>query len=311
MAKVQWIKLDVDMFDNRKMKQIECLPEKDGIYVVWLKLLCLAGTINDKGRIYFTKTMPYTEEMLARQFGKEIPLVQLALNTFEQFEMIERDNGMIRIIGWEEHQNIEGMERIKEQNRKRKQKQRAKEKKLPSPDMSRDSHVTSRNREEEIREEENRIDKSSRRSIYDIEKELCVPELTPAAAVYQTLNTCGFSNDEFTKQYTDAWLKTYDPEWIRQAITQAKRRGKVNISYVDGILESYSEQGYVDDGTKEEQIKREQVKQKKKKLEYTEKAEEQITKIEEALGDAFTDDGSGTGGAEEAIGHLKGIYNEA
>lgn len=44
-------------------------------------------------------------------------------------------------INWEEYQAIEGMEKIREQNRLRKQKQREREKQLLAPDsVSRDSH---------------------------------------------------------------------------------------------------------------------------------------------------------------------------
>ena len=39
MADVKWIKLAVDMFDNRKIRQIETLPDGDGIIVIWVKLL--------------------------------------------------------------------------------------------------------------------------------------------------------------------------------------------------------------------------------------------------------------------------------
>ena len=64
MNEVRWIKLAADIFDNRKIRQIEALPDGDAIIVIWLKLLCLAGTINDGGLIYFTREIPYTEEHL-------------------------------------------------------------------------------------------------------------------------------------------------------------------------------------------------------------------------------------------------------
>ena len=89
MADVKWIKMATDIFDNRKIRQIECLPDGDAIIVIWMKLLCLAGNINDMGYVYFTKEIPYTEQMLATQFNKPLATVQLALRTFEQFRMIE------------------------------------------------------------------------------------------------------------------------------------------------------------------------------------------------------------------------------
>ena len=55
MADIKWIKIVTDMFDNRKIRQIECLPDGDSIIVIWMKLLCLAGQTNDNGMVYFTK----------------------------------------------------------------------------------------------------------------------------------------------------------------------------------------------------------------------------------------------------------------
>lgn len=117
MAEVKWIKLATNLFDNRKIKQIESLPESDGIIVIWLKLLCLAGSINDSGNVYFTNEIPYTDQMLANQFAKPIALIQLALKTFENFGMIEVIDDILHISNWEKYQNIEGMEKIREQNR--------------------------------------------------------------------------------------------------------------------------------------------------------------------------------------------------
>lgn len=140
MADVKWIKLATNIFDNRKIKQIETLPESDAIIVMWIKLLCLAGSINDNGCIYFTKEIPYTEQMLSTQFNMPLTTVQLALQTFEQFGMVEVIDDIVMISNWEKYQNVEGMEKIREQNRIRKQNQRLREKEQKMIEC--DSHVT-------------------------------------------------------------------------------------------------------------------------------------------------------------------------
>lgn len=130
MSDVKWIKMSVELFDNRKIRQIESLPEGDSIIVIWMKLLCLAGNINDSGMVYFTKEIPYTEQMLATQFNRPMPTVQLALSTFQQFGMIDIIDDIVYISNWEKYQNVEGMELIREQTRKRVAKHRANQKKL-------------------------------------------------------------------------------------------------------------------------------------------------------------------------------------
>lgn len=127
MADVKWIKLDTGLFDNRKIKQIRTLPEGDSMIVIWVQLLCLAGNCNDGGRIYLTEEIPYTDQMLATAFNEPLPTIQMALHTFEMFGMIETIDDIIYIANWEKYQSIEGMEKIREQNRNRKRLQRERE----------------------------------------------------------------------------------------------------------------------------------------------------------------------------------------
>lgn len=119
MADVKWIKLATDIFDNRKIKQIERMPEGDALIVVWLKLLVLAGNVNNSGSVYFTRDIPYTDQLLATEFARPLNIIQLALGTFQRFGMIDIVEDVIHISNWEKYQNIEGMELIREQGRKR------------------------------------------------------------------------------------------------------------------------------------------------------------------------------------------------
>lgn len=125
MSDVKWIKITTDIFDNRKMKQIENMPDGDTILVIWLKLLTLAGNVNEDGYIYLTKDVPYNDQLLATQFNRPLATIQLALSVFEKFNMIEIVDDIIRVSNWEKYQNIEGMERIRQQTRKRVAKHRA------------------------------------------------------------------------------------------------------------------------------------------------------------------------------------------
>ena len=164
MAEVKWIKITTDMFDNRKIKHLRRLPEGDSIVLIWVMLLTMAGRCNSSGMIFLTENIPYTPKMLADELDFEENTVLLALKALENLNMVVTDNGFFTIAGWEEYQNIEGMDKIREQNRLRKQNQRArqKEKLLPEKtDVSRDvtgqvtqSHATDieedKEREEDI-----------------------------------------------------------------------------------------------------------------------------------------------------------------
>lgn len=130
MAEIKWVKLDVGLFDNRKIKQIRTLPEGDSLVVIWLQLICLAGNVNDGGLVYLTREVPYTEQMLATAFGETLATIQLALRTFETFGMIEIINDIICLRNWEKYQAVEGMEKVREQTRKRVENYRQRQKLL-------------------------------------------------------------------------------------------------------------------------------------------------------------------------------------
>lgn len=174
MAEIKWIKITTSIFDDEAIKVIEQMPEGDAILVIWFKLLVQAGIINDSGLVYFKKDIPYTEDMLAIVFHKPVTLIRLALTTFEKFGMIEiSDNRTILIRNWEKHQNIETLDIIREQTRKRVKKYREKQKlqlSNPNCNVTPALHVTQCNAVEEEREEDIERDKEYKYSLSLIEE---------------------------------------------------------------------------------------------------------------------------------------------
>ena len=125
MSNVKWIKLSTQMFEDEKIKLIEQMPDADTILIIWVKLLSQAGKANANGYIYLSETIPYTDEMLATIFNRPLNTVRMALQVFKQFGMIDIDDEQfINISNWEKHQNIAGLDKIREQNRKRVAKHR-------------------------------------------------------------------------------------------------------------------------------------------------------------------------------------------
>lgn len=157
MAEVRWIKITTDIFDDEKILLIESMPDRDGLLVIWFKLLCLAGRQNNSGVFILNDKIAFTDEMLATIFRRPINTVRLALQTFENFGMVEITDGVISIPNWEKHQSIEGMEKIREQTKKRVAKHREKQKMLLSNVTSNVSNgvtVTQCNATEEDKDKE-------------------------------------------------------------------------------------------------------------------------------------------------------------
>lgn len=132
MADISWIKLSVDMFSNRKIKQIRHLPEGNNIVLVWVMLLTIAGRCNAGGMLFLTDTIAYTLDTLAVELEFEPATVQLALDVLEKFGMIVCNKDEFFISNWEEYQNVDGMERAKQLNRERQKRWYDRQKQLPN-----------------------------------------------------------------------------------------------------------------------------------------------------------------------------------
>ena len=167
MADVKWIKITTDMFDNRKIKHLRRLPDGDSIVLIWVMLLTLAGRCNSGGMIFLTENIPYTPKMLADELDFEESTVQLALNALEQLGMIQtNDDGFLAVTGWEKHQNIEGMEKIRESKRLAQARWRAKQATIAEKstvDSTVDStRISVDHAEEEKEEDKNKKEKENK-----------------------------------------------------------------------------------------------------------------------------------------------------
>ena len=140
MADVKWIKITTDVFDDEKILLIESLPEADSIIVIWFKLLCLAGKQNNSGVFLMGDKIAYTDKMLATIFRRKETTVQLALQTFEQFGMIELIDGVITIPNWGKHQSLEQLEARKKYQRDYQREYRKKQKLLTASEESKHLH---------------------------------------------------------------------------------------------------------------------------------------------------------------------------
>ena len=200
---LKWIKLSTDLFEHRKIKLIESMPGGDAYVLVWLKLLCLAGELNDGGRIYVTEDVPYTDAMLGKSFGKPTATVRKALDVFKKFSMIDEENGL-RISNWEKYQGTDKAAEIREQARIRKQNQRDRER-----DMSRDSDVTKRDCHaiEEEREEEKEIDIDPSLSVESEGARADTPAPVRAYGIYQNVFLTEKDFNDLKNRYPDYIVK--------------------------------------------------------------------------------------------------------
>lgn len=227
---LKWIKISLDIFYDEKMKLIEAMPENDTINYIWIRLLIQAGRTNAGGLIFLSEGKPYTEEMLATIFNRPINSIRLGVGTLRNLGMIDIDkDNIIRIVNWEKYQNVEGMERVREQTRKRVAKCRAKKKN----DLM-ESNVTVTKEKEE---EDNRyINISIKKENEDIDKK----SIELVSYYEKLLGRVGVLNIPSIRLA----LKMYDLKYVKMAIDKAIEANKITMGYINGILKNWAREGY-------------------------------------------------------------------
>lgn len=213
MSSIKWIKLNVDMFDDEKIKIIQAMPEGDAILLIWIKLILLAGKTNEGGYIYIHENMPYTEEMLSIVINKPLQIIRLALDTFKSLQMIENDNKGIYLVNFEKHQSIDKLERIKEQTRLRVARYREKQKNNVTLQVTQSNAV---DKEEDIDIEKEEINKEEKYELLQTYK-----VLTPSD--YELLNGV---------------IDNYSIEEIKEAIDISKSKNAKSIKYLLQVLKN-------------------------------------------------------------------------
>lgn len=223
MAEVKWIKLTTDMFDNRKVKHLRRLPDGNSIVLIWVMLLTMAGRCNAGGMIFLTENIPYTPKMLADELDFEENTVVLALKALCDLNMIVADHGYFAIAGWEEYQNIEGMDKIRESKRLAQARWRAKQKELPETstvDSTVDSTRYLVDDAEEDKDKEIDIDKDIKKEsvtckqVVDLYHDICIsfPKIRSVSgarqkAIRARLNT--YSLEDFKAVFENAEASSF------------------------------------------------------------------------------------------------------
>lgn len=128
MSEISWIKLKLNMFDDEKIRIIENMDGGDAKLIIWIKLLTLAGKCNMNGLLMISDTVCYTADMLSVVINRKPAEVKMALDTFNQFGMIDFIDGVISISNWDKHQNQKSLEEVREKGRKRVERFREKNK---------------------------------------------------------------------------------------------------------------------------------------------------------------------------------------
>ena len=159
MAEVQWIRLMVGMFDGNSFKKIKRakiggVSYRDKLTSVWFELLDLAGKSNSNGCLIDNNEIPYRSfEDIATMLDREEKEIELCMQFFINERMIEIVDDVYCLTNFMRYQNQDGLEKIREQTRKRVSEYRER-KRLAQGNAECNVTVTLRNALEEEKEED-------------------------------------------------------------------------------------------------------------------------------------------------------------
>lgn len=277
MAEIKWIKLNINIFEDEKIRLIDAMPERDTIHYVWIRLLVQAGKINSNGFIFLSENIPYTDEMLATIFCRPLTTIRLALKILKDFGMIEIDeDNLIKIANWDKHQNIEGMDRVRAQNRKRVENYREKKKQLEAEAkealedsihieddncnvtqnycnaMENENNVTVT--EQNKREKEKKNQKKNKNSIIDREKESNNNQSVSqdekedinliAIELIKYYEKIIGSTGKLNVSAISLAISIHGKDYVKMAINKSIEVNKPNMTYINGILKNWQREGY-------------------------------------------------------------------
>lgn len=247
MADVKWIKMDVTLPDNRKIKRIRKLPGGNDIVLLWVFLLARAGESNQNGALFYTSDIPYTEEDLSDDFDFTLDFVKIALMTLEKFKMIERFDQIIFIKNWEEYQELDKLQKIGIQNRKRQEKHREKQRLLANGNVSVTLSVTENNAVEEDKEQEldKEIEKDKDNSYLE---EYNDDPFHPNETYDEML---GLIENEFKRTLSTTEINSFNELFskhgfkkIKYALFESVLYRKLSLAYMEVCMNTWDMKGY-------------------------------------------------------------------
>lgn len=160
---VKWIRMMVGMFDGMSFKKIKRAKIggesfRDKLTAVWFELMDFAGKCNHEGAFISPAEIPFTDlSDIATMIDRDEEEVKLCMAFYIKEGMVTVIDDVYSLSNWTAYQNKEGLDKIREQTRKRVAKHRENQK-LLSGNVTSNVTVTHGNALEEERELEKELE---------------------------------------------------------------------------------------------------------------------------------------------------------
>ncbi len=117
MAQVGWIKVNTDIFSNRKIKILLKEREGDTYFRIWIQILTIAGECNRDGGLYISDNTPFKIKDFTNIIGKSSKTLTKILQKFVELGMLILKDDTYFIKNWSKYQSADKLRKINNSNK--------------------------------------------------------------------------------------------------------------------------------------------------------------------------------------------------
>ena len=117
MGQVGWIKVNTNIFSNRKIKILLKEREGDTYFRIWIQILTIAGECNRDGGLYISDNTPFKIKDFTNIIGKSSKTFTKILQKFIDLGMLIYKNDTYFVKNWSKYQSADKLKKIGKSNK--------------------------------------------------------------------------------------------------------------------------------------------------------------------------------------------------
>ena len=149
MAQVGWIKVNTDIFSNRKVKILLKEREGDTYFRIWIQILTIAGECNRDGGLYISDNTPFKVKDFINIIGKSSKTFTKILQKVVDLGMLIYKDDTYFVKNWSKYQSVDKLRKIGKSNKVNQEKQIEKSFNFSTQEKIRKENMREENRENE------------------------------------------------------------------------------------------------------------------------------------------------------------------
>ncbi len=106
MYNLQWLKLEIKIFSNRKIQILLKETDGDTYFRVWIQLITIAMECNSEGKLVIGEKTPMTIENFSKIMGKSKKKIEKIIKKFQEQNRIRQQRYREKLKSEKEKSNV-------------------------------------------------------------------------------------------------------------------------------------------------------------------------------------------------------------